>query len=352
MERPLDLAALEAALVAIPKELTPTLDPSLTQPGDPKDFPAGSHIGGIPVRIIRERHPSTNVLLRIATVRATPADTQSADLEGAGDRQAAAPRPILHGPEWLYHDSGALRSTLWWNQDVKHGPIKQWRPVGTCIFEGRFKNGQRDGLRREYSKAGKLLEVQVYADGNPHGPYRAWYAKGDKKEEAYFVRGRYEGPRKAWGRGGLLVVSENYKDGLRDGRWSDFDPESGTPRSWGTFAAGKRVGIWQTGSPAGVLLESQEYKDGVMHGEARVWAPNGELIERSHYDSGRQTGPSSTWYGTGLPQSEGELVDGARTGPWVYWREDGSVNDTWSGIYENDLRIQPLEKDPAPKAPK
>lgn len=348
LDQALDLTELEASLVAIPPELEPSLDPSLIQPGDPSDFPAASHIGGIPVRILRERHSSTGVLLRIATVRATSVDTDSSEVKAPGDQDdfGVEARPILHGPEWLYHDSGALRSTMWWNQDAKHGPIKQWRPVGTCIFEGRFSNGQRDGLRREYSKAGKLLQLQVYAEGNPHGPYRSWFAKGLEKEKAYFVRGRFEGPRRVWGREGLLVLSENYSGGLRDGSWSDFDPAAGTPRTWGTFAKGKRVGVWQTGSPSGALLESREYDDGMMHGEAKLWAPTGELIERSEYDRGRQTGRSQTWYVSGTRQSDGELVDGARTGAWVYWRQDGSVNDTWSGIYENDLRVGPLEERP------
>jgi len=38
-------------------------------------------------------------------------------------------------------------------------------------------------------------------------------------------------------------------------------------------------------------------------------------------------------------QIEGEMVAGKRQGEWIYRKEDGSVDEQWSGRYENDVRV-------------
>ncbi len=45
------------------------------------------------------------------------------------------------------------------------------------------------------------------------------------------------------------------------------------------------------------------------------------------------------FYQDGSLQMEGELVNGLREGPWAYWRPDGTVNDSWTGTYESDVKI-------------
>ncbi|MEL6716835.1 MAG: hypothetical protein AAFP86_23865, partial [Planctomycetota bacterium] len=86
----LDDEDLVTRMKAIPEGLTPTLDPELLEDTDPREFPAASHIGGAPVRIVREFHPTQGTLLRIATVRT----------------EATGTHALLHGPEWIYHPTG------------------------------------------------------------------------------------------------------------------------------------------------------------------------------------------------------------------------------------------------------
>lgn len=325
---PKTLAQLAEELDDIPSDIRFDADPELLLEGDPPEFPVAASFGGVVVEVVRERHPQSGVLLRIATVR------QAEREEGA--------RPILHGPEWLFYGTGALRSTTWWREDIRHGPIKQWRDVGTKTFEGRFEAGQRDGLRREYSEEGVLVEQRVYAGGRMHGPFREWYPGGERREEATFANGQHEGRRRLWNVDGMLLQDESYRKGVRDGRWTEFHPETGAPKTWGSFDKGKRVGIWQKGTPNGKIVETTAYEDGAMHGTSKAWSATGQLIRTVEYERGEKTGLTRAWYGDGTSQSEGHFDDGARVGRWMYWREDGSVNDTWSGLYEADRRTGPL----------
>ena len=326
--------ALQAALQRAPTDLPMDLEPGLIQAGDPPAFPAAVAIGGQSVRILREYHPDTGGLLRIYTALS--------EREGDGER------PILHGPEWSYFETGAQSALTWWKEDVLHGPVKQWRPVGTLKFERLYVNGERDGLSRAYSKAGRLVAEEIFQEGQRDGPLREWFASGERKEEAEYVLGKRQGARKLFTRSGMLMRSEMYVDGELHGRWSDFHGDTGIPKSYGRFETGQRVGVWEEATEAGTVIASREYAAGELHGRTRIWAVDGTLIEEAVYAEGRKTGPARTWYSSGAAQSEGRFEEGARAGRWIYWRKDGSVNEAWSGLYEDDVRIAPLDaSDPA-----
>ncbi len=322
------LEQLVEALGAIPSDLVVESVEALREPTDPADWPAPASVGGEPVRIVREVHPTNGTLLRIAAARPAVA-------EGAA--------PVLHGPEWRFHPSGATRSIQWWKDDVPHGPVKQWRPVGMLAREGVFLDGQRDGLWRSFSKNGQLTEQKIYRNGLPEGQQREWFPSGQEREAESYAGGVLQGERKVWGREGLLVRSENYEAGVLEGRWMDFHPSSSSPRQWGEYRNGKREGVWQSGSAKGVTLSSTPYTAGKLDGLVRTWSEEGVLIEETTYVEGQKSGRSSTWYADGGPQSAGELENGRRIGRWTYWKSDGALNERWSGMFEDDERVGPLE---------
>lgn len=326
--------ALEASLQRAPSDLPMELDPGLIHEGDPAAFPGAVTIGGQAVRILREYHPDTGGLMRIYTALA--------------EREGDGGRPILHGPEWSYFETGAQSALSWWKEGVLHGPVKQWRPVGTLKFERLYVNGERDGLSRAYSKAGRLVAEEIFDEGQRDGPLREWFASGKLKEEAEYVHGKRQGARKLYTRSGMTMRSEMYVDGELHGPWSDFHGDSGVAKSYGSFEMGQRVGRWEEATEAGTVVASREYAAGELHGTTRIWAVDGVLIEEAVYHEGRKTGPARTWYSSGSAQSEGRFEGGARHGRWIYWRKDGALNEAWSGLYEDDVRVAPLDaSDPA-----
>jgi antitoxin component YwqK of YwqJK toxin-antitoxin module len=101
-----------------------------------------------------------------------------------------------------------------------------------------------------------------------------------------------------------------------------------------------------------VTLSTATYADGVLDGLIRLWSEEGVLIEETTYSEGQKTGPSLSWYADGTPQSEGRLENGRRIGRWTYWKSDGALNERWSGVFDDDERVSPLESEGgAPRPP-
>ena len=173
------------------------------------------------------------------------------------------------------------------------------------------------------------------------GTHEEWFPSGQKMRVESYVDGRLDGQRRVWDRDGLLVQDQNYAAGELHGRWSDFHPGDGDPREWGSYEAGKRVGIWQRGSPEGVVLETSTYVADRKHGISKIWNTAGQLIDEVTYVHGVMTGLRRTWYDDGTQQSEGMLDEGLREGTWSYWKADGSSNELWSGEYKADQRVGP-----------
>ncbi|MEM9382825.1 MAG: hypothetical protein AAGB93_22925, partial [Planctomycetota bacterium] len=106
---------------------------------------------------------------------------------------------------------------------------------------------------------------------------------------------------------------------------------------------GPGVGGWPGGPRVGGVRARVLSVGGVPPGAAPTCRDSGVLIEECVFVDGRKTGPSRTWFADGTPQSQGLLEDGRRVGRWTYWKSDGSLNDRWSGLYEDDRRVAALE---------
>ena len=120
-------------MLTVPDDLAVESDPTLKLETDPGDYPFPKTVGGVPVRILREYHPTNGVLMRIKSVREDSVESDSG--------------LVLHGPEWSYFSTASLASIKWWKDNVSHGPAQVWRRVGTRKTEGRFVEGERDGLQ-------------------------------------------------------------------------------------------------------------------------------------------------------------------------------------------------------------
>jgi hypothetical protein len=60
-----------------------------------------------------------------------------------------------------------------------------------------------------------------------------------------------------------------------------------------------------------------------------------------------KTGPFLLWSRSGKKLEEGSYSNDKRDGPWTFWNEDGSIDTTRSGFYENDVRVDGRVPSPA-----
>ena len=303
--------ALEAALDEAPPDLTLELDPSLIQDGDPPTFPGRS-------RSVGRRFASCGSIIRTraALLRIY---TALGDREGDGSGRA-----ILHGPEWSFFETGAQSALSWWKEDVLHGPVKQWRPVGTLKFERRYVDGERDGLSRGYSKAGRLVSEEIFDEGQRDGPLREWFASGERKEEAEYVLGKRQGERKLFTRRGCRCAARCTWTASSTAAGATSMETPGVSKSYGSFEMGQRVGVWEEATEAGTVIASRQYAAGELHGTTRIWAADGTLIEERSTPRAARPGRRGPGTPRGRPSRRGGSTEGLavaggstgeRTGP-------------------------------------
>ena len=59
------------------------------------------------------------------------------------------------------------------------GGVLQERPANGQLKEkGTYKDGEWDGLWKEYYRNGQLSEKGIYEDGEPHGPFEGYSKNG------------------------------------------------------------------------------------------------------------------------------------------------------------------------------
>ena len=106
---------------------------------------------------------------------------------------------------------------------------------------------------------------------------------------------------------------------------------------------------WEEATEAGTVIASRQTP--LANCMERSGSGRGRDPDRgSGLPEGRKTGPARTWYSSGSAQSEGRFDGGARRGRWIY-RERTALNEAWSGLYEDDVRVAPLSIRPRLRAP-
>ena len=88
-------------------------------------------------------------------------------------------------------------------------------------------------------------------------------------------------------------------------------------------------------SDSGSSVVEWEYRE--------VPGPNGSLVKE---------GPAVHWSREHKKLEEGSYHDGKRDGEWTFWNEDGSIDPSRSGRYENDIRVQPGATPPGDYQPR
>jgi antitoxin component YwqK of YwqJK toxin-antitoxin module len=105
--------------------------------------------------------------------------------------------------------------------------------------------------------------------------------------------------------------------------------------------------LWTTRALSGG--GSRPWSDSDVHA---TFFEDGSPRSQATLRDGRLHGPARTWHRGDRPASQGEYVDDLRQGPWRYWRPDGSLDESRSGVYERGERVAPLDAHPRPSSSK
>ncbi len=196
---------------------------------------------------------------------------------GVKRRQSTFRNALRTGKVTEWHPNGKKRSTIIYDNGLRHGSAVWWNDVGEIVARSEFHDdepvsgtiidiGEDDAhwFLRTYDR-GRPVSQLLYENGAPkNGIYRQWYSSSSKKSEGTYESGKKHG------------VEVN---------WYEF----------GTI-----------GEEKGGILSRCTWADNKIHGTYTEWFKNGRKRWEITLENGIKHGPEKTWDGLGNLVAEGE----------------------------------------------
>jgi antitoxin component YwqK of YwqJK toxin-antitoxin module len=132
-------------------------------------------------------------------------------------------------------------------------------------YEGKYKNGKKDGI------------------------WRAYFQNGDLAFEGRYRNGVLDGPSMTFDEDGIHHSEGDFKNGKKEGLWEYYEGRH-TVRTV-NFKNGKKNGPSREYYKDFFLKSETNYKDDVKHGYYEYRDHNDVIVEKGMYKNGRPQGP-------------------------------------------------------------
>jgi antitoxin component YwqK of YwqJK toxin-antitoxin module len=138
------------------------------------------------------------------------------------------------------------------------------------MSEGQYMNQKKDSVWRNYNAQGFLVSKETFKNNRLNG-----------EKLIYYIQNQIEtGEVKC-------ALLETYKDSILHGSCIEFF-SSGSKKQQGTYAQGKKVGIWETYHPDGSLATRIKFRDGKAYGYAYAFDEEGTELYKSYWLDGKR----------------------------------------------------------------
>ena len=193
------------------------------------------------------------------------------------------------------------------------------------LFEGEYKNGERNGKGKEYDDRGRIKFEGEYINGKRNGKGKEYDENGNERFIGEYLKGKkvngkiydsngnlsydlenINGLIKEYDYSGKLQFEGEYKNGQRNGNGKEYDSNAELVFE-GEYLNGEKNGIGKDYYSKGTLHFEGEYLNGEKHGKGKVYNYNGELTFEGEYKSNKK------WIGKGFNGADNivyELKDG------------------------------------------
>lgn len=247
-----------------------------------------------------------------------------------------------------FYPSGVLKNEITYLNDKMSGYLKEYSPKGSLINTTKYIDGvlQKDApelakldVKTAYYEDGSVKYTATYKDGVAEGIQREFSQEGKVVNAKVFVGGVLTGE-------GILDTA-----GLKQGFWKEYHP-NGELKSQGTYMNGKRVDEWTFFHPNKTVEQKGKYdKKGKAQGPWKWFYESGNILREENYRNGLQDGMMTEYSDSGKVITKGEYIDGLKEGPWMLelpeYREEGTYkadkrDGLWKHYYTetNTLRFQ------------
>ena len=168
----------------------------------------------------------------------------------------------INGVRKEFSRSGIMLEETSYKEDQFDGPFKTYDFQGHLESKGYYKAQKHSGLFEEYYANG-TISSQVEYDENETGPIKRYYPDGKLKLESTAFNGHYFGTSKTYFPNGKIESIGSYdENGNEDGFWTFY---------------------YKNGS----IAEEASFNNGKIHGENKVYTLSGFLYVTYMYDNGK-----------------------------------------------------------------
>lgn len=267
------------------------------------------------------------------------------------------------GESYYYYNTGELWQIVYYREGQRHGITREFSKDGIQITILEYSNnylinrerinrtdsfGKRQGTYKTFYDNGQLKMEQNFKDDQLDGSYREYAPDGTLKiamryelgaiidkidedvREVLDIRNSYDAE-------GRLIFSGGYREDIPVGIHRFFDTlgnvinaylynEMGQKISEGIIdEEGRRVGNWKDFYETGELRANGNYLDNQRSGEWFFYFRNGAIEQKGRFARGRFEGTWTWYYPDGTIWREENYFGGREDGLFVEYDDQGNV---------------------------
>lgn len=228
-----------------------------------------------------------------------------------------------------YYESGALKETTTYKNDLKDGPSLHYYESGNLRISTNYKNDTTDGYYKYYNLNGSLNAEGWMKNNLSAGTWHNYNENGTLSRDVYFVNDEINGPEKNYEADGKLDYINHYDLGMIVGL-TQYDT-AGKVIQDVTFdkGNGKYTILHQNGTPG--LAAQLKYGD--LNGPYTIHGGNKQLLEKGTYLNGKSDSLMESFFPDGSKRMIGFYDKGEKDKTWKIYGRDGKLESIYH--YEN-----------------
>ena len=192
----------------------------------------------------------------------------------------------------------------------------------------------------EYLKSPQRMafsEFPFFPDPTISGHWVTWYENGQKAYEGRYVQGNLEGVQTLWHSNGQKKSEGKYVNGSAEGIHTSWH-SNGQEKSEGNYVNDQIEGLHVVWHENGQKANEAKFIKGNPEGMYTHWYDNGQKRDEIKYVNGKSNGTHTSWHQNGQKSFQGKEINFLREGIHTWW--DAAGNITKECLYKNDEEVR------------
>jgi len=115
----------------------------------------------------------------------------------------------------IYYENGMLHSKEYFKNGERNGSIEHYNSNGKLLRRGSFKNGVLHGFWEDFDGNGTLLNVGNYDNGKNDGFWKRFYRNGQLQEKGVYINDKKDGVWEHYYSDGTPMKNVTWKNGVK-----------------------------------------------------------------------------------------------------------------------------------------